>query len=118
MKIMEQYIENLIKEQAELKEKLLKLMEFINSEKFYELSDNNKQLLKNQKTAMELYLSTLNMRLFDDVDKITVPDLGMIQLIEGVFGNTWNRPVIPVNDKPIDPEEFRTTGVDKTPVVR
>lgn len=114
---MEDYKERLIVEQKELKEKLIKLIEFINSEKFYELSDNNKQLLKNQKIVMELYLSTLNMRLFEDIDKITVPDLGMIQLMGGVFGNTWNKPLIPVNDKPINHEEFKTTGVDKTPIV-
>ena len=114
---MENYKERLIVEQKELKEKLIKLIEFINSEKFYELSENNKQLLKNQKIAMELYLSTLNMRLFDDVDNITVPDLGMIQLMGGVFGNSWNKPVIPANDKPVDPEEFRTTGVEKTSIV-
>lgn len=99
----------LIVEQKELKEKLIKLMEFINSEKFYELSENNKQLLKNQKIVMELYLSTLNMRLFEDIDKITVPDLGMIQLMGGVFGNTWS--------KPVNPEEFKITGVEKTPIV-
>lgn len=114
---MEDFKERLVKEQAELKEKLLKLMEFINSGKFYTLSDNNKQLLKNQKVAMELYLSTLNMRLFEDVDKITVPDLSMIQLMGNVFGNTWNKPVMPIIDKPVNPEEFKTTGVDKTPIV-
>lgn len=106
---MENYKERLIVEQKELKEKLIKLIEFINSEKFYELSENNKQLLKNQKIAMELYLSTLNMRLFDDVDNITVPDLGMIQLMGGVFGNTWS--------KPVNPEEFKITEVEKTPIV-
>lgn len=95
---MEDYKERLIVEQKELKEKLLKLMEFINSEKFYELSENNKQLLRNQKIAMELYLSTLNMRLFDDVDKIVVPDLGMIQLMGGVFGNTWSKPLTMVSN--------------------
>lgn len=114
---MENYKERLIVEQKELKEKLIKLTEFINSEKFYELSANNKQLLKNQKIAMELYLSTLNMRVFEDVDKIFVPDLGMIQLMGGVFGNTWSKPVIPINDKPVNPEEFKTTGVEKTSIV-
>lgn len=114
---MEDWKERLVKEQAELKEKLLKLMEFINSEKFYSLSDNNKQLLKNQKIAMELYLQTLNMRLFEDIDNIVVPDLGMIQLMGGVFGNTWNKglTMVPDNNKPV--EEFKTTGVDKTPIV-
>lgn len=115
---MEDWKERLIIEQKELKEKFMKLTEYINSEKFYELSPNNKQLLKNQKIAMELYLSTLNMRLFEDVDNIMVPDLGMIQLMGGVFGNTWNKglTMVPDNNKPV--EEFKTTGVDKTAVVR
>lgn len=95
---MEDWKERLVKEQAELKEKFLKLTEFINSEKFYALSSNNKQLLKNQKIVMELYLQTLNMRLFEDVDKIVVPDLGMIQLMGGVFGNTWSKPLTMVSN--------------------
>ena len=89
---MEDYRERLIVEQKELKEKLIKLMEFINSEKFYELSDNNRLLLKNQKIAMELYLNVLNMRVFEDVDKILVPDYGVMQVMGSVFGNTWNKP--------------------------
>ena len=32
------------------------------------------------------------MRPFEDIDNIMVPDLGMIQLMGGVFGNTWNKP--------------------------
>lgn len=114
---MKDYKERLIVEQKELKEKLIKLMEFINSEKFYELSENNKQLLKNQKIAMELYLSVLNMRVFEDVDKIFVPDLGMLQMVGSVFGNTLSKPLIPSSDNPINPEEFKITGVDKTPIV-
>ena len=114
---MENWKERLVKEQAELKEKFLKLTSFINSEEFYELSNNNKLLLKNQKIAMELYLSTLNMRVFEDVDKIVVPDLGMLQMMGHVFGNTWNNPLMQGNNKPIEQEEFKTTGVDKTPIV-
>lgn len=83
---MEDLKERLIKEQKELKERLAKLTDFINSEKFYKLSENNRQLLKNQKIAMELYLNVLNMRLFEDVDEITVLDYGMMQVIGSVFG--------------------------------
>ena len=85
-------------EQRTVKEKFFKLIEFINSERFFALSENNKKLLLNQKIAMELYLNVLNMRVFEDVDKITVPDLGMIQLMGGVFGNTWNKPLMQVPD--------------------
>lgn len=90
-KNMEDWKERLIKEQKELKEKLAKLTDFINSEKFYKLSQNNRQLLKNQKIAMELYLNVLNMRLFEDVDEITVLDYGMMQVIGSFFGgNVFN----------------------------
>jgi len=68
-----------------LKEKLIKLIDFINSEKFYKLSQNNRQLLKNQKIAMELYLNVLNMQLFEEVDEITVLDYGMMQVLGSVF---------------------------------
>lgn len=37
---MEAYKERLIKEQEDLKEKLVSLIEFINSDKFYGLSSN------------------------------------------------------------------------------
>jgi hypothetical protein len=42
------------------------------------------------------------MRLFEDIDSIIVPDLGMIQLMGGVFGNTWSKPLTMVSN---------TTGV-------
>ena len=88
---MEDWKERLVKEQAELKKKLANLTDFINSEKFYNLSQNNRQLLKNQKIAMELYLNVLNMRLFEEVDEITVLDYGMMQVIGSFFGgNVFN----------------------------
>ena len=34
---------------------------------------------------MELYLGVLNMRVFEDVDKIVVPDLGFMQMMGSVF---------------------------------
>ena len=82
---MEPFEERLIAEQKEIKERLAKLTEFINSEKFYALSHNKRLVLKNQKIAMELYLSVLNMRVFEDVDQIVVPDLGFMQMMGNVF---------------------------------
>lgn len=89
---MEDWKERLIVEQKELKEKLIKLTEFINSEKYYELSPNNRQVLKNQKLAMELYLSVLNMRVFEDIDKILVPDFGVIQMMANALGGNFFNP--------------------------
>ena len=118
---MEDWEERLIKEQAELKEKFVKLTEFINSEEFYELSANNKQVLKNQKIAMELYLNVLNMRLYENVDKIVVPDLGMMQLFGNVMGgsmfNFSKTDEMKRLEEKLREEGLKTTGVDKTPVV-
>ena len=82
---MEPFEERPIAEQKEIKERLAKLTEFINSEKFYALSPNKRLVLKNQKIAMELYLSVLNMMVFEDVDQIVVPDLGFMQMMGNVF---------------------------------
>lgn len=80
----------LVDEKCELKEKLMKLIDFINSEKFYELSPNNKQLLKNQKAVMEVYLNILNTRLYEDIDNITVTDIGMLGLFTSVMSNSFS----------------------------
>ena len=85
---MEPFEERLIVEQKELKERLAKLTDFINSEKFYALSPNKRLVLKNQKIAMELYLNVLNMRVFEDVDKIVVPDYGFLQMMGNVFAGS------------------------------
>ena len=81
--------EKLIKEQKELKEKVSKLTEFMNSEEYYKLSSNNRLVLKNQKIAMDLYLQVLNTRVFEDVDKIYIPDYAFMQVFGAAFGNNW-----------------------------
>ena len=108
---MEDYKEITIIEQKELKEKFLKLVKFINSEEFFKLSSNNKQILKNQKIVMELYLSILNMRIYEDIDKISIPDLGFMQMIGNVFGNNWNKPFtqVPDNFKTVEQVENSST---------
>lgn len=86
---MENYKERLIEEQKELKDKLSKLTEFMNSEDYYKLSPNNRLVLKNQKIAMDLYLQVLNTRVFEDIDKIYVPDYSFMQMFGAAFGNNW-----------------------------
>ena len=78
----------LVDEQIEVKDKLAKLVDFINSEKLYKLSPNNKLVLRNQKIAMELYLNVLNMRVYEDIDSIVVPDYGYLQMMSNMFGGS------------------------------
>ena len=57
-------IEKLKLEQEQLKEKLHKLIDFINSEEYYELNINEKSLLSTQRTGMEIYLNALTKRIY------------------------------------------------------
>ena len=86
---MEDYKERLIEEQKELKEKVSKLTEFMNSKDYYKLSPNNRLILKNQKIAMDLYLQVLNTRVFEDVDKIYIPDYALMHVFGTAFSGNF-----------------------------
>lgn len=72
---MNNYREQLQEERNELKARFIKLVEYIYSAEFYRLSDNHKQLLRNQKKVMEEYLNILNLRMFENIDSFTITDL-------------------------------------------
>lgn len=72
---MENYREQLQEERKDIRARFIKLVEFINSAEFYRLSDNNKQVLRNQKKVMEEYLNILNLRTYENVDSFTITDL-------------------------------------------
>ena len=59
---MEEFLIRVITEQNELYDKLTKLNNFISSEKFKSLDDENQRLLKMQSNAMSIYNDVLNMR--------------------------------------------------------
>ena len=52
------------KEQADLKEKLVRLIEFINSEEYFTLDETEKSLLMSQRVGMEVYLNSLTQRIY------------------------------------------------------
>lgn len=57
-------LEKLKKEQADLKEKLVKLIAFINSEEYFTLEETEKSLLMSQRVGMEVYLNSLTQRIY------------------------------------------------------
>ncbi len=62
--VPESFLDRVIKEKAELTEKISKLKDFIeNNPKFDELTNINRILLTNQFNAMELYLYALDSRI-------------------------------------------------------
>jgi len=62
-KVKEDFVVRMEEEQAALKEKLLKLHTFIETEKFRTLDSYQKQLLIRQYEAMTIYFETLTVRL-------------------------------------------------------
>lgn len=57
-------LEKLKKEQAELKDRLVKLISFINSEEYFTLDEAEKSLLMSQRAGMEIYLNSLTQRIY------------------------------------------------------
>ena len=60
---MNNFSERLINEKRDLQEKLSKLNDFLNTQKFNELSQEQKNLLTIQSKAMDTYLHCLESRL-------------------------------------------------------
>lgn len=58
--------EKLLKEHAEIKALLAEKVDFIFSEEYYKLSENEKRLLSTQKTALEADLAALSAQLWDE----------------------------------------------------
>lgn len=57
-------LEKLKKEQVDLKEKLVKLIDFINSEEYFTLDETEKSLLMSQRVGMEIYLNSLTQQIY------------------------------------------------------
>ena len=62
LELQEPWNESVVSEQADLKRKYIKLVEYINSERFYNLSENEQKLLNNQKILMEAYIKILSTK--------------------------------------------------------
>jgi len=57
--------QKLLKEHAEIKALLAEKLDFIFSEEYYKLSDNEKRLLSTQKTSLETNLAALSAQLWE-----------------------------------------------------
>jgi hypothetical protein len=58
-------IEELKKEQYEAKTKLHELVELINSDEFYGLSQSRKNIIGQRRMALEMYLNSLTKEIYD-----------------------------------------------------
>lgn len=80
--------EALKKEQSELKDRLVKVVGFINSEEYFALDFMEKSLLNQQRAGMELYLNALTNRIWGNSCDISAGNSMMLPLLMGMF-NSW-----------------------------
>lgn len=77
-------IKKLKEEQLELKGRLLRLTDFINSEEYYKISVSERNLLNQQRTGMEIYLNALTRRICEESDASSTPSI-MLPLLMSMF---------------------------------
>lgn len=79
--------EELKQEQYDLKARLHEIIELINSEQYYKLSDSEKGLINQQRVGMELYLSCLTKRIYGTSNTDT-SNLLWLTMLYGMFTST------------------------------
>ena len=88
MENLQPHQQRVVEEREELLLKYNKLQNFINSEKFLELDEDNKKLLKYQLSTMSQYLRILDLRIYKFNDGIL--ELSEGEKIIGFFGTEKN----------------------------
>lgn len=81
-------IEELKKEQSELKEKLYEIVELVNSEEYFKLPDGEKGLINQQRVGMELYLSCLTKRIYGNSNSPDTSNLIWLSMLYGMFNTS------------------------------
>lgn len=106
--------EKMEQEQAQLKERLRELTDFINSEGYYKLSDAEKQLIATQRSGMEVYINALSIRLWGNGNTTGAFSPSLLGLMTSMmftpsFGNSMTH----VPKIPNEEEEKPQSATDK-----
>ena len=79
------------KELSNIKGKLSKLVDFIASEEYYNLSEGERSIINQQRIGMELYQSSLVKRLYGDVeDTKDTASFVWLSLLFAMFNSPFN----------------------------
>ena len=81
-------IEELKKEQYDAKAKLHELIELIYSEEFYTLSATEKGLINQQRTALEMYVSSLTKQLYGKDETPDASNLVWLSMLYGMMNTS------------------------------
>lgn len=83
----ESYKDRMLKEHSELKERYIKLIEFMTTGKYYMLDYDEQRLMTAQKTAMEVYIQALTQRInYNEISskRVQIPDTALLSTM-GAF---------------------------------
>lgn len=89
-------LEKLKKEHKELKERLVKLIAFMNDEAYFNLDSTEKGLLTNQRMGMEIYINALSQRIYG-VNEIKLDSMLPILLMSMMNPLSTPAPLPPIS---------------------
>lgn len=105
-------MEELKKEQYDAKAKLHELVDFINSEEYYSLSQSEKNIIGHRRVALEMYLNSLTKNIYDKEGSAFDMSSAIWPLMMGSMfsGNSFgSSPSIDNLQKQLEEEDFKTT---------
>lgn len=104
-------MEELKKEQYDVKAKLHELVDFINSEEYYSLSQSEKNIIGQRRIALEMYLNSLTKNIYDKEGSTFDMSSAIWPLMMGnIFsGNSFSSsPTMENIQKQLEEEDFKT----------
>lgn len=86
--------ESLLKDHAQLLERLIDEIKFINSEEFYRLPNDSRKLHEMKRESIETYIKTISIELWGANESIDITSILMASIFGGMFNNNYSLPEI------------------------
>lgn len=89
-------VEELKKEQYDLKARLHEVVEFMNSEDYFTLNETRRKMYTNLKIAIEMHLKCLSIMVHENLDDpvVNIPDFSWIGTMMGMLTPSFNIPKV------------------------
>ena len=86
--------ESLLKDHAQLLERLIEEIKFINSEEFYRLPNDSRKLHEMKRASIETYFKTISIELWGANESIDITSILMASIFGGMLNNNYSLPEI------------------------
>jgi hypothetical protein len=100
-----QSTEELKAEQSATKEKLTRVISFINSEEFYSLPDTERNYITQERAGLELYLDALTKRAYSKESYLAGNNMMLFPLMMSMFNTSSMLPSIGAAKEVVDAED-------------